>query len=142
MKKNVLLLILLVVLTSCSVGLDLFPVRGPLAESGNYKVIKAKALNVTSNSGKCYATLSDGEYCKGRWSSTSGVRGSYNNHSLMVDYGQEIGLHPRGNENRGYAMLVGDKGTSLEIEFLTGAGTAHGFGIAKDSKGNIYKVIF
>ena len=30
-------------------------------------------------------------------------------------------------------MAVGNKGTSMEIEFLTGAGTAHGFEVAKDT---------
>jgi len=32
----------------------------------------------------------------------------------MLSYGQELGLNPRGNENRGYAMLLGKKGTSIE----------------------------
>ena len=129
-------------LTSCSITLNLFPTKGPLSENLPVKVIKAKATNVTSNSGKCFLTMPDGEYCTGRWSSTAGVIASKNNFGLMLSYGQELGLNPRGNENRGYAMLLGNRGTSIEIEFLTGAGTAHGFGIAKDNKGNIYKVLF
>jgi len=106
------------------------------------RVIYAKATNVISNSGKCFLTLPNKEYCEGRWSSTAGVKGSPNNSSLLLIYGQELGLSPRGNENRGYAMLLGTKGTSIEIEFLTGAGTAHGFGIAKDNHGNLFKVLF
>lgn len=131
-----------IILSSCSITLDLYPVKGPLSSSVPVRVIKAKATNVTSNSGKCYLTLPGGEYCEGRWSSTAGAHGSPNNYSLLLDYGQELGLSPRGNENRGYAMLLGTKGTSIEIEFLTGAGTAHGFGVAKDNKGNIFKVLF
>ena len=61
---------------------------------------------------------------------------------MLLDYGQELGLSPRGNENSGFAMLLGTKGTSIEIEFLTGAGTANGFGKAKDNNGNIFKVLF
>jgi hypothetical protein len=129
-------------LASCSVKLNLYPTKGPLSENPPVKVIIAKAKNVTSNSGKCYLTMPDGEYCTGRWSSTAGVKSSKNNYSLLLNYGQELGLSPRGNENRGNAILLGTKGTSIEIEFLTGAGTAHGFGIAKDNRGNIYKVLF
>ena len=39
-------------------------------------------------------------------------------------------------------MAVGNKGTSMEIEFLTGAGTAIGFGVAKDNKKNVYRFLF
>lgn len=140
--KQLFLVLVIGTLSSCSITLDLYPVKGPLATKIPVRVIKAKATNVTSNSGKCFLTMSDGEYCEGRWSSTAGVRKSINNYSLLLSYGQELGLSPRGNENRGYAMLLGNKGTSIEIEFLTGAGTAHGFGVAKDNKGNLYKVLF
>lgn len=140
--KKIYLLLIVGILSSCSITLDLYPVKGPLATKVPVRVIKATATNVTSNSGKCFLTMADGEKCEGRWSSTAGVRKSINNYSLLLSYGQELGLSPRGNENRGYAMLLGDKGTSIEIEFLTGAGTAHGFGVAKDNKGNLYKVLF
>jgi hypothetical protein len=141
MKKLILFLVL-VTFSSCSITLDLYPAKGPLSNQIPIKVIKAKATNVTSNSGRCFLTLPDGEYCEGRWSSTAGVKGSHNNYSLLLTYGQELGLAPRGNENRGYAMLLGAKGTSIEIEFLTGAGTAHGFGIAKDNHENLFRVLF
>ena len=141
MSKIIFVLVVLS-LSSCSITLDLYPAKGPMSNQVPIKVIKAKATNVTSNSGRCFLTLPDGEYCEGRWSSTAGVKGSPNNYSLILNYGQELGLSPRGNENRGYAMLLGSKGTSIEIEFLTGAGTAHGFGIAKDNRGNLFKVLF
>jgi len=140
--KKVILFLISFVLSSCSITLDLYPVKGPLSSQVPIKVIKARAKNVISGSGQCFLTLPDGEYCEGRWSSTAGVKGSTNNYSLLLDYGQELGLSPRGNENRGFAMLLGTKGTSIEIEFLTGAGTANGFGIAKDNNGNIFKVLF
>jgi len=140
--KKIIYIYLLLLLSSCSITLDLYPAKGPLSNLIPIKVIKAKATNVTSNSGRCFLTLPDGEYCEGRWSSTAGVKGSTNNYSLLLDYGQELGLSPRGNENRGYAILLGTKGTSIEIEFLTGAGTAHGFGIAKDNHGNLFRVLF
>ena len=134
-------IISLTLITSCGATLDFYPVEGPLSSQIPVRVIKAKATNVISNSGKISLTLEDGEYCEGRWSSTAG-HGSSNNRSLLLDYGQELGLSTRGNENRGYAMLLGTKGTIIDLEFINGAGTAHGFGIAKDNKGNIFKVLF
>lgn len=44
--------------------------------------------------------------------------------------------------NRGQAMSFCPSGRSLEVEFVTGSGTANGYGIAKDSEGNIYKMLF
>lgn len=139
--KNLLIFIVLIVFSSC-VTLELYPVKGTASTQVPITVIKAKAKGIMGNSGKVILTMPDGEVCKGRWSSTAGVKGSRNNVGLLVDYGQELGLSPRGNENRGYAMAVGRKGTSMEIEFLTGAGTAHGFGVAKDNRGNVYRVLF
>ena len=55
--KKLLFLFSLFFLTSCSITLNLFPTKGPLSENLPVKVIKAKATNVTSNSGKCFLTM-------------------------------------------------------------------------------------
>jgi len=39
-------------------------------------------------------------------------------------------------------MLVGNRGTVIQVEFYTGSGTANGTGVAKDNKGNVFKVLF
>ena len=44
--------------------------------------------------------------------------------------------------NRGQAMSFCESGKSIEAEFLTGSGTANGYGVAVDSNGNIYKLLF
>jgi len=44
--------------------------------------------------------------------------------------------------NRGEAVLSGDRGTLIQVEFYTGSGTANGTGVAKDNNGNVYKVLF
>jgi hypothetical protein len=44
--------------------------------------------------------------------------------------------------NRGEAILVGNRGTVIHVEFYTGSGTANGIGVAKDNQGNIYRVLF
>lgn len=143
--KKVFFLLSIILTSSCSVTnstIDLFPVEGPLSSQIPVSVITATAENVTSYGGKLFLTMPDGEKCNGRWSSSGGVTGSQNNYSLLITYGEKLNLSPRGNEERGYAMLLGDRGTTIDIEFLTGVGTGHGFGVAKDNKGNVYKVIF
>jgi len=45
-------------------------------------------------------------------------------------------------QNPGAALAVCSTGRSLQLEFVTGAGTAHGFGIGKDNEGNIYRFVF
>lgn len=32
--------------------------------------------------------------------------------------------------------------TRFDVEFFTGSGTANGYGIAKDTNGNVYKMLF
>ena len=44
--------------------------------------------------------------------------------------------------NKVEAMFIGDRGTVIQVGFYTGSGTANGVGVAKDNKGNIYKVLF
>jgi len=39
-------------------------------------------------------------------------------------------------------MLVGNRGTVIEIEFKVGNGTSNGTAVGKDNKGNIFKVLF
>ena len=90
--KKIYLFLIVGILSSWSITLDLYPVKGPLANKIPVCVIKATATNVTSNSGKCFLTMSDGEKCEGRWSSTESVRKSINNYSLLLNYGQELGL--------------------------------------------------
>jgi hypothetical protein len=43
---------------------------------------------------------------------------------------------------RGEAVLVGERGTVMQVEFYTGSGTGHGTGVATDNRGNVYKVLF
>jgi agmatine/peptidylarginine deiminase len=40
------------------------------------------------------------------------------------------------------ATLIGNKGTIIVVDYFVNAWTGHGFGIAKDNKGNLYRVQF
>jgi hypothetical protein len=48
-------------------------------------------------------------------------------------------MSTRGGQNPGRAFALGESGRVLDIEFVSGAGTAHGIGIGKDNQENIYR---
>lgn len=94
--------------------------------------------------------MPDGEEGKGRWAvvapqSTSATTSLYtgNMHSIWASvYGTSFTTQNLAGVNRGEAMVIGNKGRIIEVEFFVGSGTASGYGVAKDNKGNVYKLIF
>lgn len=128
--------------------------KGPYSEQRPIPVLQALVKDVQRNSGEVSLTLPDGERCVGSWSSlapqqvsvstmtgqaqvTSGIQTAY-----ATVYGTGFTVSNVPGVNRGTAYFVGDRGTTVEVEFFTGSGTASGNGVAVDSKGNTYKVIF
>lgn len=146
--------ILALLFTACSTTLDIYPVEGPLADDADVPVLKAKANGIMGNSGTVSLTLPDGEFCEGRWSSiapqavgaTTGMASGYGAAGMQSAwasvYGSSFAFHNKPGVNRGEAVLVGDRGTRILVEFLTGSGTANGVGVATDNRGNTYKVLF
>jgi hypothetical protein len=134
------------VLMSCTTTAQLYPVKGPLSERNPVPVLTAKVDGIWGNTGNINLTLPDGEECHGRWSSAAGVAVNFGMVNLRSQYqylsgsGLSVGNVP--GVNRGEAVAVGNRGTIIEIEFYTGSGTASGYGIAADNKGNIYRIIF
>jgi hypothetical protein len=57
-------------------------------------------------------------------------------------YGSGFSMANVPGVNKGEAVLVGNRDTTIQVEFYTGSGTANGTGVAKDNKGNIFKVLF
>jgi hypothetical protein len=137
----------------CSTTAHFYPIAGPISTQLPIPVIKAKASGITGNSGGISLKMPDGEVLKGTWSS---IAPKHVNSSHIAMSGVGTGLttvwtqvygsgYTVGNvpgTNRGEAMLVGERGTTMQVEFYTGSGTANGNGVAKDNKGNMYKVIF
>jgi len=109
-------------------------------------VISAKVSGIMGNNGKMTFSLPDGTACKGEWSSAAGSGVSFASGSLIGQYGAAhlsgFSVSPGQGQNPGSAITLCDDGTRFEIEFITGAGTANGFGMARDTKGNIYKLLF
>lgn len=130
-----------------STDVNMYPVEGPLSKQRPLPVVKAKAGAVESNSGPMILTLPDKQECKGTWSSAAPKTGSVSTDTLFSAYGGAMfgstvttGILP--GVNKGQAFVACNRGTTLEAEFYTGSGTANGYGIARDSDGNVYKMLF
>lgn len=153
-RKPTLALILAVTLAACSTTANMYPISGPMAEQKPLPVLSVKVNGISGNSGTLSTTLPDGETLTGKWSSiapmsygmtTGTASGSVTDGMNTVwasVYGTGFSASNVPGVNKGEAMLIGDRGTVMHVEFLTGSGTANGTGVAKDNRGNIYKVLF
>jgi hypothetical protein len=138
-----------IALTGCS-SIKFYPVQGPFA-SRQPPVVLVSTVTGGFRSGRISVTLPDGEVCKGSWIGTSQPDASNSMASTWdVVYGQGYyAAHVLGQNIFGQAMLTGNLGTTLTLELYRPekkdatntvvAGLAKG--VAKDSKGNIYKVV-
>lgn len=133
-------------LCGCSTQVNFYPVEGPLTAQRPPPVIVATADGITGNTGNLTLTLPDGEKCAGRWSSVAPQFAAVSSTSLYGRYGSAAGFSvisgPVPGVNRGQAFMTCAQGTTIEAEFFTGSGTANGHGVARDSKSNVYKMIF
>lgn len=96
------------------------------------------------NGGELSWKMPDGEACKGRWSSGGGGGSvSFTSASLLTQYGPAYlsgyTVMSAAGWNRGVALATCTQGRVFELEFLS---QGHGFGIGKDSDGNIYRFVF
>lgn len=130
----------------CSTTAMLFPVEGPLSQQNPVPTIQATANGIMGNTGSMSLTMPDGESCSGKWSSAAGAGVNVGTGSLIGTYGSIYGfgmaVSTGTGQNPGWAFLTCNKGRTIQVEFVTGAGTANGFGFAKDNRGNIYRVLF
>lgn len=127
----------------CSTTANLYPVQGPLSKQVPLPVIVATADGITGNTGNLSLVLPNGESCSGKWSSVAPTTGGVG--TLFTQYGGVAGFTFSGIQpgvNKGQAFMTCTKGTTIEAEFYTGSGTANGYGVAKDSNQNVYKMLF
>ena len=133
-------------LSGCAISVSMFPTDGPLRTSKPVPVLIATVENVTSNSGPFKVTYPNGDVCEGRWASLAPQMVATNWGGLFNKYGALAGVSTtvinKPGINRGEAMAFCKSGNELQVEFFTGSGTANGLGIAKDSEGNVFKLIF
>jgi hypothetical protein len=131
---------------SSTTSASLYPVEGPLSKSKQPVSIVAKVGGIFGNSGPFEVVLPVNIVCKGKWSSVAPTFSESTNVSLLTKYGsisgtsQSSGIVPGTNKGKAYAQC--SDGNSLNAEFVTGSGTANGYGFAEDKKGNVFKLIF
>lgn len=150
MKKNAALpcaiVMSIVGLSACSTTANLYPVEGPLSRENPVPTVVVKVDGITSNTGGFNLLMPDGAICTGRWSSVAPQYAAttttslFSRYGTVTGYGTTVGIVP--GVNKGQAFATCSDNTRLEVEFYTGSGTANGYGIAKDTNGNVYKMIF
>jgi hypothetical protein len=145
-SKLVLTATMLSAVCACSTTANLYPVEGPLSEATPTPVLVAKVDGITGNTGGFSFAMPSGASCDGRWSSVAPTFTTVSAGSLFSQYGAVAGFGTvTGNVpgvNKGQAFAICSDNTRFDVEFLTGSGTANGYGVAKDTNGNIYKMIF
>jgi hypothetical protein len=133
-------------LAGCSTTANLYPTSGPYSQQVPTPVVVVKVEGITGNTGPASLVLPNGETCQGQWSSVAPTHSSITSGSLWSRYGALAGFSVTNGlvpgVNKGQAFLNCSKGTKIEAEFFTGSGTANGYGVATDTAGNVYKMLF
>jgi hypothetical protein len=152
MKARVALLIGAVSLLSGCTGVGrLYPVQGPLATQTAPPVFAARITGIL-NSGHISVNLANGEVCTGPWAlvsraPTSGAPPASVDWARVWDTVYGNGYYTAnvlGARLHVRSTLTGSKGTTLDVEMyrrdIPGAMTEI-HGVARDSSGNIYKLV-
>jgi len=146
MKLSYLALALTGGLAGCSTTARLYPVEGPLSSQIPIPVITATVSGITGNNGPIKMTMPDGATCAGEWSSAAASQVTSSSGSLIGIYGatyfQGVSIGAGKGQNPGRAIANCSDGNQVDVEFVTGAGTATGFGIARDRRANVFRVLF
>lgn len=140
------MLCMVIAVAACSTTVNMYPIQGPFSERKPLPVLVADVDGIAGNTGNFNFTTPDGSKCSGRWSSVAPQMVSTSWGSLFTAYGTISGFGTTVSNapgvNKGQAFGVCTDNTTFDVEFLTGSGTANGYGLATDSAGNVYKLIF
>lgn len=135
-----------VLAAACSTTARMYPVQGPAAEAVPPRTIQASINGILGNNGSLSFNLPDGSTCEGEWSSAAGVETTVTSMGLIGRYssvfGTGVSTRSGGGQNPGRAIAICSDGTRFDIEFVTGGGTANGFGFAEDTRGSVYRLLF
>ena len=146
-SKLCLLLLAISTMLGCSMKARLYPVQGPLSAQTPVPVLMAK-ITGKINPEAISVVLSDGEVCKGSLIFVNNIQSSKGLNSVTAPttelsaawdsiYGPNYYTsHIVGAKYYAQAVAPGNRGTILNVEL-------NGFdkGVAKDNKGNIYKLV-
>jgi hypothetical protein len=119
---------------------NLYPVRGSWALETPLPIITASVEGIGGPSGRITMTMPDQESCSGQWSTAPfpAERASlWDQYSLVAGFSHIPG---RPGGTRSESALSCARGTTIQVEFFTEG--RQGFGVATDSRGNIYRILF
>jgi hypothetical protein len=124
-------------------------VAGPLSRQPSVPSLEVDLDGgLFGNTGNMSFTLLDGASCTGRWTSSSGPGLTVTAGRLLSRYGPRfvpgVAIPPAlaPGQSMGHAFIECGTGRSIRLEFVTGPGTAHGWGIAEDNAENIFRFVF
>jgi len=142
--RSLSLVAISLLLCSCAVNLPFtaVPVKGPAAVGGT--ALKGSFTYNGTGHGTMTVTGPTGEICTGPYSTVAnGVIGHYQGSvfgSGLWSQHHSGSISTVSRKQAGQGILVGDKGTTFTVEYLVSG--RHGFGLGKDNRGNLYRVIF
>ncbi|HEY1804392.1 MAG TPA: hypothetical protein VGG45_07900, partial [Terracidiphilus sp.] len=134
---------------------NLYPIHGPLAAQTPPPVLHAR-MSGPFNSGNLTVVLPGGEVCKGSWKmiSSKSTPSAQGGAATSIDfpsawdtvYGQGFyTANVLGNRLFAQGTLTGTKGTTVNVEIYRSDASRNAGdikGVAIDSNGNLYKVVF
>ena len=145
--RGLVALALAAVLAACTVTRDvsLFPANG----ASGTTVLHGQIVGHGEGHGIAQFTMPDGELLQGEYSivfggsigfgaifgSVYGPRGSASGSATTTNVSMQ-------GEGQGSASLIGNRGTSMQCEFLNANMTGHGYGACRTTKGNTYRMIY
>lgn len=133
--------------SACTKTANMYPMN--LAPGEAVSVIKAKYKSYGIGHGSIAVTMPDGETLQGEYNvidntslSFGSIYGSvYGSNGYAYASGGGMSVNTPGAQH-GEAVLIGDRGTTMQCEMVVSSWTGRGSGACKSSKGTIYKVMF
>ena len=151
-KLSAALLLAVIFLSGCY-GINkmrFYPVKDPAAQAPSPAFIAR--MKGGSYNGEISVVLPDGETCKGPWTRVAREPNAGGAPAATAEgmpavwdsvYGQGFYVaHVLGRYIHGTAVVTGDRGTVLNVEFVNREEIEPGGrGVARDNKANVYKVV-
>lgn len=146
MKRSLSACLMLVALGACTRRFTLYPVEGPLSHETPVVVMTGVADGLSRGTGTLRAVLPDAGTCEGQWAASARSESvSTISGGLIGTYGSTYfagtGVTVDGRGIRCAGVLICSDGRVVDMDFVAAPG-AHGFGIARDNRGNVYRLIF
>ncbi len=121
------------------INVSMYPADGPLKKSGKTQALTGKVGGV-GTAGSFAFTRPDGVSCDGKWTT---LQSQPQADSLIVKYHEVTGISSSvSGMVGGLAVGACSNSATFQAEYYVVPTADSGFGVATDSNGNVYKLIF